>query len=602
MNSIIIDIRKSVALLLLVVTLIIISATIALAAPPPTILYTDIISGPNTGGEYNNGVYLSIFGKNFGSDINAITVTVGGGAVATKKYIGSSYGRTDIQQISVQLGASTASGVIKVSVDGMDSNIDKTFTVRAGDIFFVSTSGSDSNAGSYASPFRTVNHAIGQQLFGPGDFVVIRGGTYDISSSNENLITSRRIWIHPQGDTGRVIPNGTSLTNQTTVYGYPGETITCDFGTLTSSPGQCLATYSNNSMQYWTVANIIVDAKDFEGGAIVLGSYLNPLIDYFKNGRIVNIKVQGGMAGTTLEGHNVTSWQSIEGTKILGFNLGNQSSKAPYGLRSHAFYMSHFYTDVEIGYSYFHDNAKGRAFLQIAGDQWGATPYTQGSTWGMNTNVRVHDNVFRNLPDAAILCNLGSFGPIYIYNNIIDNVATKDESWPALNLKGANYYDGAAGLYYLYNNTIYSGAGNVADPGQMITLGFLSNKPEHVTLYNNIFYAKSLDVEYWKDGTTGNNQMTADRITSNNNIWCNSAQAIPFWAGSVAINNDPLFADKSNGNFDLGGNIASGKGKPNLFPAFRRDFAGRLRPKDTISIGAYEFVSVVASPAQPRLH
>ncbi|MHB8624029.1 MAG: hypothetical protein ACYDBA_11805, partial [Sulfuricaulis sp.] len=30
----------------------------------PYITYTDILSGPNTGGENNEGTYLSIFGKN----------------------------------------------------------------------------------------------------------------------------------------------------------------------------------------------------------------------------------------------------------------------------------------------------------------------------------------------------------------------------------------------------------------------------------------------------------------------------------------------------------------------------------------------------------
>ena len=37
------------------------------AAPSnvPVVLYTDIASGPNSGGENNHGAYLSIFGNNF---------------------------------------------------------------------------------------------------------------------------------------------------------------------------------------------------------------------------------------------------------------------------------------------------------------------------------------------------------------------------------------------------------------------------------------------------------------------------------------------------------------------------------------------------------
>jgi hypothetical protein len=56
------------------------------AAPVPVILYTDITSGPNTGGENNNGAYLSIFGKNFGAAKGANDkVTINGIEVADYK-------------------------------------------------------------------------------------------------------------------------------------------------------------------------------------------------------------------------------------------------------------------------------------------------------------------------------------------------------------------------------------------------------------------------------------------------------------------------------------------------------------------------------------
>src|SRR5271170_921553 len=98
----------------------------------PVILYTDIVAGPNTGGEDNDGDYLSIFGVNFGSTIANVTVTVGGGAVARYIYLGPSNGRADIQQLSVQLGPNATSGAIVVTVNGLSSNTDQTFTVSAG--------------------------------------------------------------------------------------------------------------------------------------------------------------------------------------------------------------------------------------------------------------------------------------------------------------------------------------------------------------------------------------------------------------------------------------------------------------------------------------
>jgi len=76
-------------------SVLVILFSILVAAPAwaaPVILYTDIISGPNTGGENNNGAYLSIFGTGFGADINAVTVTIGGGEVANYIYLGASLG------------------------------------------------------------------------------------------------------------------------------------------------------------------------------------------------------------------------------------------------------------------------------------------------------------------------------------------------------------------------------------------------------------------------------------------------------------------------------------------------------------------------------
>src|SRR4051794_26951427 len=80
----------------------------AVATPvAPLVLYTDIASGPNTGGENNRGAYLSIFGKNFGSNGlgSRVHVTIGGVEVADYRYLGASKGRADIQQLTVQVGA-----------------------------------------------------------------------------------------------------------------------------------------------------------------------------------------------------------------------------------------------------------------------------------------------------------------------------------------------------------------------------------------------------------------------------------------------------------------------------------------------------------------
>jgi len=69
---------------------------------------------------------------------------------------------------------------------------------------YVSTSGSDSNAGTLAQPFSTLNKAV--SVLRPGDTLYVRGGTYVESLSNN-------------------IPGGTSWSKPVTIAAYPGETV-----------------------------------------------------------------------------------------------------------------------------------------------------------------------------------------------------------------------------------------------------------------------------------------------------------------------------------------------------------------------------------------
>lgn len=68
---------------------------------------------PNIGGDQNLGAYLSLFGKNFGSDLNSIHVYINNIEVAQKILLTTSKGRNDVQQISVRVGSLTGSHVVK---------------------------------------------------------------------------------------------------------------------------------------------------------------------------------------------------------------------------------------------------------------------------------------------------------------------------------------------------------------------------------------------------------------------------------------------------------------------------------------------------------
>src|SRR5882724_12170639 len=76
---------------------------------PPRIFFSDLESGPNTGGQNNRGVWVTIWGKGFGAERGGSTVTIGGGAAAE-------YPIWTDTKITFQLGPSAKTGDIVVTV------------------------------------------------------------------------------------------------------------------------------------------------------------------------------------------------------------------------------------------------------------------------------------------------------------------------------------------------------------------------------------------------------------------------------------------------------------------------------------------------------
>src|SRR5215472_3422932 len=121
---------------------------------PPVIFFSDVDSGPNAGGESVSGfsgTYVTLYGLFFGGSQGSSTVTWNGlnclrviGPSGTYSGWGTPY--LWYQKIVVQLGSACSAGTgnFVVTVNGKSSN-GILFTVRSGNIFCVSTSGSDSN-------------------------------------------------------------------------------------------------------------------------------------------------------------------------------------------------------------------------------------------------------------------------------------------------------------------------------------------------------------------------------------------------------------------------------------------------------------------------
>jgi hypothetical protein len=84
---------------------------------PPAIFYSDLESGPNTGGKNNEGAFVTIWGRGFGNERGSSIVTIGGGAAA-------GYPQWSDDRITFQLGVNAKSGpvVVRIGNEKLRSN------------------------------------------------------------------------------------------------------------------------------------------------------------------------------------------------------------------------------------------------------------------------------------------------------------------------------------------------------------------------------------------------------------------------------------------------------------------------------------------------
>lgn len=174
----------------------------------PHVLFVDVPAGPVTGGPNGLGAPITIFGKGFGAVRGDSRVTIGGVEVA--RYIAwnaRAANNRRLDRIIVQPGQAISGGRVVVEVDGRRSVGNVTFAATDGEVFAISTRGSDSAACSLSAPCATVQHVVAD-VMAPGDVALVRGGTYAESE----------VWLRNVNDDG-----GTAAEPKV-VVAYPRET------------------------------------------------------------------------------------------------------------------------------------------------------------------------------------------------------------------------------------------------------------------------------------------------------------------------------------------------------------------------------------------
>ena len=527
-----------------------------LAVNEPVILYTDITSGPNTGGENNNGAIVSIFGKNFGNNLNDITVYVGGGQVVRKVYFGPSLGRSDIQQLAVQLGPSAATGSIQVFVNGVGSNTDITFTVRSGNIYYAAVGGNDNNNGSYSAPWEHLD--IAKSRLSAGDILYALDGVAQtaVDSLGGNVTAIRIVETRGSAVTG-------TEANPIAVVCYPGGT--CYIGNADTGPTRGINIY----FSWWTFSGFhIVSNLSNNGSAFAILE--DPSHYGLEGNRLVNCNLTGAYYTVTSHG--------CSHSRFLGNTL-NPSLHSMFYYTGSGYQAQH---DIEIAWNYAHDGPTTDGFpIKI----YYAPPTGYDcEACRLVDDVRVHDNLVVNGTRSSFLIGgKDTMGGAYkypflqdvlVYNNIVYGQVsgyafafsqTQDEE----NVESEANYE-------LYNNTVYLGSGYGSN-----ALSITSCKT--AIIKNNAFIQDSGDYIFHQgsESTDWDNDVVVDHNGYYGGIAVPSEDANP-------ITGNPFFADAVNHNFRLTTNspyINSG-----IPTGIMRDFDGISRPQGSgYDIGAFEY-------------
>lgn len=462
----------------------------ALAASPPTLFFVDLESGPKTGGENNNGAFVTLYGNNFGANP---TVTVGGGQALIKLQPST---HLWYQKMTIQLGPNANTGNIILSNSNGSSN-GLPFTVRTGNIYFVSPNGtapsSGCSGGTFASPWKfDASHTPiyytdntgsgGQGCVSAGDILYLMDGVNFGGADGRGW---RASWSLTTG--------GTSADRPLAILGYPGASARI------GGSQQYAFRNVNNSNIYWIIGNlrVITDAsggvgfEDIGSNTKVVGNYVSAP---YGDGQSAAIHDSGG-DNVRVYGNEVTN---------VSTSLANGSDK-----QYHSMYFSG--NNIEVAWNKTHTV---RSYNGVQFNLDGSQGFY---------NISVHDNQIFDQYGYGI--NFATINPgagyVRAYQNLVVN-----STYGCLYL--AEYQSASTnGTVEAYNNTFYDCSSVGSLGGAIVKNGYTPNVTLNLT--NNIIQQLSSSNGYLYGDSAG----YSNQITGSKNIWYGAGSAPSQTTGNI---------------------------------------------------------------------
>jgi hypothetical protein len=548
-----------------------VNSAVASTAGAPLVLYTDVASGPNSGGENNEGAYLSIFGKNFGSSGlgSTVRVYIGGAEVNSYRYLGPSRGRPDVQEIAVQVGSlgSPAAGTplpIKVVVNGVASNTDQTFTVNPGRMLFVSQSGNDATAvpGDITHPYRHVQNGSNGafDVAHAGDTIVMRGTALASGAAiTSDPTASSSAWTDIYSgyflrfiSRNGTAPTGASGTGPISLIAYPNEDVYIYESYASGASGAITGVDTTQwaGGRYVTVADLRIEA----GGS---AGVVNEQIDG-QSWRVVNNELSA-VTGSA-DAHNLAGGITGNGSNSfwVGNNIHDIESASPQEM--HGIYIDGD-GSYDIAYNVIQNVTDGSAFQVYVNGGNGST---------VANDVHFDHNMIHDTVKYGINIADGSSSGFVYYDNVVYNAAYGCLRFNTNTLAGAKIYNNT-----FYNCSSHSGYGVVNNDWSLPS--------NAVDMENNIIDANT--GEAYSGGSVG---MSSGIGTVTNNLFYGGSGG-DGWDSHPVLGN-PTFVSVATGSVDLHlqtGSAAIGAGSTTVAPIVTTDYDLKPRPSGTMDIGAY---------------
>jgi hypothetical protein len=559
---------RSRSLALSATALLVLLTAGAPGAVAPVVLYTDIVSGPTSGGENNQGAYLSVFGLHFGAGGlgSTVRVRIAGVEVGAYRSLGPAKGRPDVQQITVQVGAlgNPTPGVplpVTVTVDGIASNADLTFTRNPGRLLYVdNVAGNDATAviGDIAHPFRYVQtpalYAGGAWAqVQPGDLIVMRGHG---AAHPWTDVGFEHYFMRYRNKSGSA-PTGATGSGPIAVMGYPGEDVYIRSTIANGMTGGCISAINGQSypgMGQWAViANLRIDAEGYDGP---VSQEING-----HHWRVVNNDLSASTAPRT--GTQAPRMAGITGNGNASFWVGNtihdiQGSSG----ECHGVYIDGD-GSYEIAWNHIHDIRDGNGYQS----------YVNGGNGSDITNdISLHHNLIHDVSKHGINLADNTRNNVQVWNNVVYNVRYAGVRFNSSILHGCR----------IANNT-FSNTNQAASPNYGALTNDWTLGTGSVDVIDNIFWVAA--------GTLyngGANGVPADAGTISRNLW---------WGGSgsyaidtAPVHADPLFAVPGSDFHLLAGSQARDAGLGTVAVLVTDDYEATRRPVGAaFDIGAYEY-------------